>query len=377
MSEWSNAGATHTDLRRTAETTPMNRPPIDLRSDTVTRPTPAMRRAMAEAKVGDDVFGDDPTVQALEARTAELLGKEAAVFVPSGTMANQVAVGVHTRPGDELLCATTSHVYVWEAGGIARHSGVTARTFEGDFGLLSLNDIKDAIRPDDIHYVRSRLVWLENTHNRGGGRIHPIEGIAAIRRWARENRLAMHLDGARLMNAVVATGRPAREWAQHFDTVSICFSKGLGAPIGSALAGSAEAIRHARKLRKVLGGGMRQAGIIAAAALYALEHHVDRLAEDHAGAQVLAEAVRNTEGFALESGPVETNLVWVTVDPALGTAAEVAAYLRSRGILVSALGAQVIRACMHLDVTRDDIEYAASVIRQVEPAMITAVTLVY
>jgi threonine aldolase len=377
MSEWSNAGATHTDLRRTAETTPMNRPPIDLRSDTVTRPTPAMRRAMAEAKVGDDVFGDDPTVQALEARTAELLGKEAAVFVPSGTMANQVAVGVHTRPGDELLCATTSHVYVWEAGGIARHSGVTARTFEGDFGLLSLNDIKDAIRPDDIHYVRTRLVWLENTHNRGGGRIHPIEGIAAIRHWARENRLAMHLDGARLMNAMVATGRPAREWAQHFDTVSICFSKGLGAPIGSALAGSAEAIRHARKLRKVLGGGMRQAGIIAAAALYALEHHVDRLAEDHAGAQVLAEAVRNTEGFALESGPVETNLVWVTVDPALGTAAEVAAYLRSRGILVSALGAQVIRACTHLDVTRDDIEYAASVIRQVEPAMITAVTLVY
>ena len=162
----------------------MNRPPIDLRSDTVTRPTPAMRRAMAEAEVGDDVFGEDPTVHALEARTAELLGKEAAVFVPSGTMANQIAVGVHTHPGDELLCATTSHVYVWEAGGIARLSGVTARTFEGDFGLLSLDEIKDAVRPDDIHYVRTRLVWLENTHNRGGGRIHPIEGIAAIRHWA-------------------------------------------------------------------------------------------------------------------------------------------------------------------------------------------------
>jgi threonine aldolase len=355
----------------------MNRPPIDLRSDTVTRPTPAMRRAMAEAEVGDDVFGEDPTVHMLEARTAELLGKEAAVFVPSGTMANQIAVGVHTRPGDELLCATTSHVYVWEAGGIARLSGVTARTFEGDFGLLSLDDIKDTIRPDDIHYVRTRLVWLENTHNRGGGRIHPIEGIAAIRHWARENRLAMHLDGARLMNAVVATGRPAREWAQHFDTVSICFSKGLGAPIGSALAGSAEAIHYARKLRKVFGGGMRQSGIVAAAALYALEHHVDRLAEDHAGAQVLAEAFQNTEGFALESGPVETNLVWVRVDPALGSAAEVVAYLRSRGILVAALGSQVIRACTHLDLTRQDIEYAASVIRQVEPAMITAVTLVY
>jgi threonine aldolase len=377
MSEWASAGATQTDLRIAAETTLMNRPPIDLRSDTVTRPTPAMRRAMAEAEVGDDVFGEDPTVHALEARTAELLGKEAAVFVPSGTMANQIAVGVHTRPGDELLCATTSHVYVWEAGGIARLSGVTARTFEGDFGLLSLDEIKDAIRPDDIHYVRTRLVWLENTHNRGGGRIHPIEGIAAIRHWARENRLAIHLDGARLMNAVVATGRPAREWAQHFDTVSICFSKGLGAPIGSALAGSAEAIRHARRLRKVFGGGMRQAGIVAAAALYALEHNVERLAEDHAGAQVLAEAFQNTEGFALESGPVETNLVWVRVDPTLGTAADVVAYLRTRGILVAALGSQVIRACTHLDLTRQDIAYAASVIRQVEPAMITAVTLVY
>ena len=355
----------------------MNRPPIDLRSDTVTRPTPAMRRAMAEAEVGDDVFGDDPTVHALEARTAELLGKEAAVFVPSGTMANQIAVGVHTRPGDELLCATTAHVYVWEAGGIARLSGVTARTFEGNFGLLSLDEIKDAVRPDDIHYVRTRLVWLENTHNRGGGRIHPIQGIAAIRHWARENRLAIHLDGARLMNAVVATGRPAREWAQHFDTVSICFSKGLGAPIGSALAGSSEAIRHARRLRKVFGGGMRQAGIVAAAALYALEHNVERLAEDHAGAQVLAEAFQNTEGFALESGPVETNLVWVRVDPTLGTAADVVAYLRTRGILVAALGSQVIRACTHLDLTRQEIAYAASVIRQVEPAMITAVTLVY
>ncbi|MGC8640436.1 MAG: low-specificity L-threonine aldolase [Isosphaeraceae bacterium] len=355
----------------------MNRPPIDLRSDTVTRPTSAMRRAMAEAEVGDDVFGDDPTVHALEARTAELLGKEAAVYVPSGTMANQIAVGVHTRPGDELLCASTSHVYVWEAGGIARNSGVTARTFEGDCGLLSVDDLKDAIRPDDAHYARTRLVWLENTHNRGGGRIQSIQSIEAIRHWARENQLALHLDGARLLNAVVATGIPAREWAKHFDTVSICFSKGLGAPVGSALAGSAESIRRARLLRKVHGGSMRQAGIIAAGALFALEHNVDRLADDHANAQLLADAFASTEGFALESGPVETNLVWVRVDPSLGTAAEVAAYLRSRGILVAALGAQVIRACTHLDVTRDDAAYAASVIRQLEPAMITAVTLVY
>ena len=188
----------------------MNRPLIDLRSDTVTRPTPGMRQAMMEAEVGDDVFGDDPTVKRLEARTAERLGKEAAIYVPSGTMANQIAVGIHTRPGDELLCASNSHVYVWEAGGIARLSGVTARTFAGDSGLLSVDDLAEAIRPDDIHYVKTRLVWLENTHNRGGGRIQSLESIDAIRHWAREHRLAMHLDGARLMNAVVATGRPAR-----------------------------------------------------------------------------------------------------------------------------------------------------------------------
>jgi threonine aldolase len=336
-----------------------------------------MRRAMAEAEVGDDVFGDDPTVKALEARTAELLGKEEALFVPSGTMANQIAVGVNTQPGDELLCARTSHVYVWEAGGMARLSGVTARTFEGDQGLLSLDDLRDSIRPLDVHYARTRLVWLENTHNRGGGRIHPMASIAQIARWAREHNLAMHLDGARLFNAVVASGRKAREWAQHFDTVSICFSKGLGAPVGSALAGSADAIRRARRLRQVFGGSMRQVGIIAAGALHALEHHVDRLSEDHANAQLLADAFAGTDGFALECGPVETNLVWVSVAPAVGTAAEVAAFLRSRDILVAVLGSQVLRACTHLDVTREQVEYAVSVIRQIEPALVSAMTLVY
>jgi threonine aldolase len=356
----------------------MQRPIVDLRSDTVTRPGPAMRRAMAEAEVGDDVLGDDPTVKVLEARTAELLGKEDALFVPSGTMANQIAVGVNTQPGDELLCSATAHLYVWEAGGIARLSGVTARTFRGDRGILSLDDVRDAIRPThDVHYVRTRLVCLENTHNRGGGRVHPIASIAEIARWAREHNLAMHLDGARLMNAVVASGRRAAEWAHYFDTVSICFSKGLGAPIGSAVAGSADAIRRARRLRKVFGGAMRQVGIIAAGALYALDHHVDRLVEDHASARILAEAFASTDGFALECGPVETNLVWVAVDPSLGTADEVATYLRSRDILVNVHGSQVIRACTHLDVTREQIEYAADVIRQIEPAMISAMTLVY
>ncbi len=337
-----------------------------------------MRRAMAEADVGDDVYGEDPTVARLEASTAELLGKQAAVFVPSGTMANQIGVGVNTQPGDELLCSSTAHVYVWEAGGIARLSGVTARTFEGDGGLLRLPDIAGAIRPaHDAHYVRTRLICLENTHNRGGGRVHSLESIGQIARWAREHNLAMHLDGARLMNAVVASGVTAAEWAQHFDTVSICFSKGLGAPVGSALAGTSDAIRRARRLRKLFGGGMRQAGILAACALYALDRNIERLSEDHEHARMLADAFDGTEGFALESGPVMTNLVWVKIDPSVGTAAEVAAYLRSRNILVTVIGAQVIRACTHLDVSREEIEYTAGVIREIEPALISAMTLVY
>ena len=345
----------------------MTRPPIDLRSDTVTRPTPAMRRAIAEAEVGDDVLGEDPSVKALEHRVAELLGKEAALFVPSGTMANQVAVGVHAGPGDELLCESGTHVYVWEGGGIARLWGVTTRPLAAGGGLLTLDLLRDKVRPDDAHYARTRLVCLENTHNRGGGRVHPIESVAEIAGWARSRGLAMHLDGARLMNAVVASGVAAREWARHFDTVSICFSKGLGAPVGSALAGSAEIIRKAHRLRKVLGGGMRQAGMIAAAALHALDHHVERLADDHAHAQILARAVEETEGLGLESGPVETNLVWIAVDPGLGTAADVAARLRADGVLVSAPGPQVLRACTHLDVSREDVAFAADRIRNLKP----------
>jgi threonine aldolase len=343
----------------------MSRPPIDLRSDTVTRPTPAMRRAMAEAEVGDDVLGEDPTVNELQRRTAELLGHEAALFVPSGTMANQIAVGVHAGPGEELLCDPTAHVYVWEGGGIARLWGVTTRTIEGDRGLLSVADLQGTIRPDDAHYARTRLICLENTHNRGGGRVYPIEQVARISSWARRHGLAMHLDGARLMNAVVASGVPAHEWGRHFGSVSICFSKGLGTPVGSALAGPAEWIRRAHRLRKVLGGGMRQAGILAAAALHALDHHVGRLADDHAHAQVLARAVEEADGLRLESGPVETNLVWIAVEPRLGTAADLAARLRAEGVLVSALGPQVLRACTHLDVSRADVESAAEILQRV------------
>ena len=338
--------------------------PVDLRSDTVTRPTPEMRRAMAEAEVGDDVYGEDPTIKRLERAVADILGKEAALFTPSGTMANQLAIGVHCAPGDELLCAPTSHVYVWEGGGIARLWGATARTVDARDGLLDVAELEGKIRPDDGHYVRTRLVSLENTHNRGGGRIHPIESVARVSAWARKNGLAVHLDGARLMNAVVASGIPAAEWGMHFDTVSICFSKGLGTPVGSAIAGTAEAIRKAHRLRKVLGGGMRQAGILAAAALYALENNIARLAEDHAHAQILARAVEATPGLGLESGPVETNLVWVKVDPKLGTAAEIAGRLKEQGILVSALGPDVFRAVTHLDASREDVERAAEAIRR-------------
>ncbi len=338
-------------------------PPIDLRSDTVTRPTLAMRRAMAEAEVGDDVMNEDPTVLKLQEKTAELLGKEAALFVPSGTMANQIAIGLHVRPGDELLCDPTAHVYLWEGGAIGRLWGATARTIAPAEGWLALADLRGMIRPDDPHYARTRLVCLENTHNRGGGRVHPITAVAEVSGWARAHHLAMHLDGARLMNAVVASGIAAAEWGRYFDTVSICFSKGLGAPVGSALAGSADLIREAYRLRKVLGGGMRQAGIVAAGALHALEHHVDRLEEDHANAHWIAQAVEETPGLSLEHGPVETNLVWITVDPALGSAREVAARLRDRSILVSALGPQVIRACTHIDVSRDDARKAADALR--------------
>ncbi len=341
----------------------MNRRPIDLRSDTVTQPTPAMREAMAGARVGDDVYGEDPSVLELEARTAELLGKEAALFVPSGTMANQIAIGVHCKPGDELLCGETAHVYVWEGGAIARLWGTTSRTLPGRLGMIHRGDLEGRIRPDDGHYVRTRLVCLENTHNRAGGKVHPMEDVQAISAWAHSNGLIMHLDGARLMNAVVASGIPAATWSSLFETVSICFSKGLGAPVGSAVAGSRDAIREARRLRKVLGGGMRQAGTIAAGASYALDHHVERLAEDHVHAKILATAVKETEGLSLESGEVETNLVWISVDPALGTAADLAGQLREHGILMSALGPQTLRACTHLDVTTDEVHQAAAAIR--------------
>lgn len=337
---------------------------IDLRSDTVTRPTPAMREAMARAEVGDDVFREDPTVIRLEERVAELLGKEAALYVPSGTMSNQICVRVHTQPGDEMLCEAACHIHNNEAGGPAVLSGVTCHCIPGDHGILDVSQLEGKIRPLNDHQVRTRIVALENTHNRGGGRVFPIEKIEAISRWARGAGLIMHLDGARLWNAIVATGIAAKTWASHFDTLSVCFSKGLGAPIGSALAGPKDFVVKARRVRKLLGGGMRQAGIAAAAALYAVDHHIDRLAEDHRNAQVIARAIADTPGLRLVPPKVETNLIWVEVDPELGTARDVAAALKQQGVLVHAVGPQTFRACTHLDVSAAQAARAAEVIRQ-------------
>lgn len=337
---------------------------IDLRSDTVTRPTPAMRKVMADAEVGDDVWGEDPTVNRLEAVVAERLGKEAALFVPSGTMSNQIAIRVHTRPGDELLCDVNAHIYVYEAGAPAVLSGVTCHTLPGDYGLLTLDQLRDHVRPINEHMVRTRLVCLENTHNRGGGRVYPLEWIQEISAWARGHGLAMHLDGARLWNAIVATGVPAKAWAAAFDTVSVCFSKGLGAPVGSALVGPKDLIARARYARKLFGGAMRQAGVLAAAALYAMDHHVERLAEDHANARLMAEAVEATQGLELTPPRVDTNILWIKVDPRLGTPAELAARFKEEGILFYPASKTQLRACTHLDVSRPQAERVARAIRR-------------
>ena len=344
---------------------------LDFRSDTVTRPTPGMRRAMAEAEVGDDVFRDDPTANRFQQRLAEMLGKEDALFVPSGTMSNQIAVRVHCRPGDEILCEAGCHVYNYEQGGAAQLSGVSVRPVEGTFGVLQPEQLAGLIRPDNEHLVRTRLVALENTHNRGGGRILPFEGIQSICHWAHTNGLATHLDGARLFNAVVASGISAAEWAKPFDTVSVCFSKGMGAPVGSALVGPCDLIAQARRIRKLFGGGMRQIGVLTAACLYALDHHIDRLAEDHAHAQLLADTIQSIDGLELRPAEVDTNLVIFSISPELGTAVDLTSRLAAEGIGMIPFGPHLIRACLHLDLTTSDVETACRVLREVTSTPLT------
>ncbi len=329
---------------------------IDLRSDTVTKPTPGMLDAMMRAPVGDDVIDIDPTVVDLQDKTADLLGKEAAIFMPSGTMTNQIALRVHCVPGEEFICETECHIYNYEQGAFAQLSGLVARTVPGVQGVFDLDQIREWIRTENDHTVRTRLVCLENTHNRGAGKVFPIEKSRAICDWAHAAGLNTHLDGARLFNAQVATGKSLRELSEPFDSVSVCFSKGLGAPVGSCLAGSEEFVAKARRCRKLFGGGMRQAGIIAAGALYALDHQIQRLAEDHQHAKLLAHALLGSKHFQLLGTDVETNIVIFKVDPSVGTASDIVQKLRVEGILAMAFSKQSIRMVTHLDVGRSEIE---------------------
>jgi len=335
---------------------------IDLRSDTITRPTPAMREAIANAVVGDDVMGDDPTVIELQERTAAMLGKEAAIYMASGTMTNQIAIRLHCRPGEEFLCEANCHIYNYEQSAFAQLAGVAVRPVPGDFGVLRRDDVHDLIRPHDDHQVHTRLLALENTHNRGAGRVLPYEDVADVCQWAHENGLTTHLDGARLWNASVASGISLEKWASHFDTVSVCFSKGLGAPVGSALAGPADQIREARRHRKPYGGAMRQAGIIAAGALHALEHHLDRLSEDHRHAQILVDAIRQADGLQLQPEQVDTNIVIFLVDAQLGSAADFVAQLRQQGVRMLATATDRVRAVTHLDVSEAEVHQAGQIL---------------
>ena len=338
---------------------------IDLRSDTVTAPTPQMRQAMAHADVGDDVFGDDPTVNRLQERVAQVMGKEAAIFVPSGSMANQTSIRAQTQPGDEIIVHPESHIYHYEGGAPAGLSGCSLRFVPGTHGRFNAQGVRDAIRSTDSHFPQTALIVIANTHNRGGGTIWPIEDIAAIRAVADEHGLNMHLDGARLMNACVATGHAPCDYAKYFDTVSTCFSKGLGAPVGSAVAANAETIRRVHRFRKMFGGGMRQAGIIAAGALYALEHHIDRLAEDHANAKRLAVGVDPLQGLKVDMEAVQTNIVYFDVDGAMGTAESVCDRVREQGVWVLPVAPQRIRAVTHLCVSTDQIDRAIAVFGEV------------
>ncbi|HYO59256.1 GntG family PLP-dependent aldolase [Archangium sp.] len=336
--------------------------PIDFRSDTVTKPTPAMRRAMAEAEVGDDVYGEDPTARRLEERVAEKLGLQAALFVPTGTQANQIAIGLHCRLGDEVLAEAGSHIFHYESGGVSGLWGVQPGPLAGERGLFTPEQVTAAVRTDFIG-PRSRLLSLENTHNRGGGKVWPLERFRAVVAAGREAGLTVHLDGARLFNAAVAMGTPASAWASLTDTTAVCFSKGLGAPVGSAIAGSKELIAEARRLRKRLGGAMRQVGILAAGALYALENHVERLTEDHAHARRLAAGLAEIPGVKVDPAQVETNML--VADFPLPVR-EMLAKLAAHGVLCGASGAgpRSVRLVTHLDVSSSDIDEALNRIRR-------------
>jgi threonine aldolase len=338
---------------------------IDLRSDTVTRPTPAMRQAMAKAVVGDDVFGEDPTINALQKKVALILGKEKALFVPSGTMANQLAIKSHTQPGDEVILEATAHPYNFESGAGAALSGIQFNCLPGRRGILEASQITEAIRPLDHHFPITKLICLENTHNRGGGSIYPLKKMGAIFKLAKSKGLLVHLDGARLWNASMATGIKPSDYARWADSVSVCLSKGLGSPVGSLVAGTEAFIDQVHRFRKMFGGGMRQAGILAAAGLYALDHHLERLKEDHEKAKQLALGLAELEGLSLDPDQVETNIVIFEVTRSGMTSQQAAEAMKKKGVLIHAFEKTRLRLVTHLDVSLSDIEKTLRVFKKV------------
>lgn len=335
---------------------------IDLRSDTVTRPTAEMLKAMMNAEVGDDVFGEDPTINKLEAKAAEMFGMEAGLFCPSGTMTNQIALKLHTQPGDEVICHEYSHIYNYEGGGLAFNSGCQVRLLKGKRGFISAKDVEENIgNPDDVHAARTALVSIENTMNKGGGSCYDLSPLQEIGKVARQHKLAYHLDGARIFNALVAKNQSASEFGELFDTISICLSKGLGCPVGSVLLGSKDQIKEARRIRKKFGGGMRQAGYLAAAGIYALDHHIDRLREDHAKAQALKNAMENCS-WVDHLDQVETNIVifYLKGDK---SQQEFLQKLKDAGILITGMGQGKLRMVTHLDVNSEQIGQVARLLK--------------
>ncbi|MDZ4839580.1 MAG: GntG family PLP-dependent aldolase [Bacteroidota bacterium] len=325
----------------------------DFRSDTVTKPSQAMLDAMMSAKVGDDVYGEDPTVNELEHYLADIFGMEAAIFCPSGTMTNQIALKLHTHPGDEIICDQTAHIYNYEGGGIGFNSGCSVKLIAGQRGVVNLQQVQQAVNdPDNIHLAYSRLVSLENTANKAGGSIYTLKDVEPIRQYCTERGLKLHLDGARLFNALIETGESYKDWGENFDTISICLSKGLGTPMGSLLLGNATDIKWCKRIRKLMGGGMRQAGYIAAAGLFALNHNIDRLKLDNNAAKWIGAELENFDHI-VEIKPVESNIIIFKVETELA-ANQVVIDLRSKGILISSFGGSYLRAVTHMDVNQDD-----------------------
>lgn len=336
---------------------------IDYRSDTVTRPTPGMHEAMMKAPLGDDVFGEDPSINALEQQCASLFGMEAALFCPSGTMTNQIAIKCHTQPGDEVICDESAHIYQYEGGGIAFNAGASVKLLTGNRGRITAAQVREGINADDVHKARTSLVCLENTSNRGGGSCYDFTEMEAIGQVCKEAGLPFHLDGARLWNALVAKGETPAQYGQLFDSISICFSKSLGCPVGSVLLGEKAFIRKARRIRKVFGGGMRQAGMLAAAGLYALEHHINRLSIDHTHAQALASCLQQRP-FVKELLPVETNIIIFELHPGQPAPALVQ-QLREKDILAYAIAPNRVRLVVHLDITPAMIDHTITILESI------------